>query len=306
LFALSLGLGAAVSGCSGGSSGGSKSSSSTAAGSTAGVTSGTTGTTPPPPATTPINSGSFSLLTYNVAGLPQGISQSNPIANTPQISPLLNRYDLVLVQEDFSYHHLLEPQTTHPYESAPLTTFSTLVNDGLNRFSWSPFTSHTRQKWSVCNGWWNASNDCLSSKGFTVARHELSPGIEVDVYNLHADAGGGADDQAARASNMAQVAAYIASFSAGNAVIVAGDTNLRESRPGDAPILADFMGTTGLQDVSKLLNKPDHIDRVFFMDGLDVILTPTQWRVADEFKDANGNPLSDHPAIHVDFDYRKR
>ena len=44
--------------------------------------------------------GSFSLLTYNVAGLPEGLSSSRPSVNMALISKLLNRYDLALVQED--------------------------------------------------------------------------------------------------------------------------------------------------------------------------------------------------------------
>ena len=46
-------------------------------------------------------SGSFTALTYNVAGLPEQISGSSPEANSPLISPLLNGYDLVLLQEDW-------------------------------------------------------------------------------------------------------------------------------------------------------------------------------------------------------------
>lgn len=53
------------------------------------------GAAEPPP------SGTFTTLTYNVAGLPEGLSGSNPSVNTPLISPLLNAYDLVLVQEDW-------------------------------------------------------------------------------------------------------------------------------------------------------------------------------------------------------------
>src|SRR3954464_1761273 len=51
--------------------------------------------------------GQFRLLTYNVAGLPQVVSPSTPRQNIPLVSPLLNAYDVVLVQEDFSYHELL-------------------------------------------------------------------------------------------------------------------------------------------------------------------------------------------------------
>jgi hypothetical protein len=48
-------------------------------------------------------SGEFAVLAYNVAGLPQGISSSNPKRNLPLISPLLNAYDIVFTQEDFDW-----------------------------------------------------------------------------------------------------------------------------------------------------------------------------------------------------------
>ena len=63
----------------------------------------------------PTNSLSFSVLTYNIAGLPQGISSSNPLKNTPYIGKLINDYDIVQVQEDFNYHELLIKNDNHPY-----------------------------------------------------------------------------------------------------------------------------------------------------------------------------------------------
>ena len=52
-----------------------------------------------------LQSGSFTMLTYNVAGLPDGLNDDqNPEVNIPQMAPHLNPYDLVVVQEDFSYH----------------------------------------------------------------------------------------------------------------------------------------------------------------------------------------------------------
>jgi len=63
-----------------------------------------------------IATGTFSGLTYNVAGLPQGLSGSNPATNTRLISPLLNTYDLVLNQEDFWYHADLMQFAQHPID----------------------------------------------------------------------------------------------------------------------------------------------------------------------------------------------
>jgi hypothetical protein len=42
------------------------------------------------------------VVTYNVAGLPEGVSRSSPVANLPLIGEGLNRYDLALIQEDFA------------------------------------------------------------------------------------------------------------------------------------------------------------------------------------------------------------
>ncbi|RMG11935.1 MAG: hypothetical protein D6731_14790 [Planctomycetota bacterium] len=296
--------GALAAGCSGsGGSGGALASTSAA------VTSGSS--TAPGSSSgggTPILAqGTFSALTYNVAGLPQGISSSNPIANTPLISPKLNAYDLVLVQEDFTYHTELARSALHPHQSLPLTQFSTFVNDGLNRFSQFPFVDFERRKWSSCYGYWSNSNDCLSSKGFSAARHEVAPGVVVDVYNLHADAGGDGGDQAARAAQFQQLSAFMNTYSSSNPVIVCGDTNLRKSRGADAQVLADFLTAQQLEDVAVVLGPglPDKIDRFLFRSSPDVVLTPVRWRIADEMVDSAGNPLSDHEAIHVDFDYRR-
>ena len=47
--------------------------------------------------------GSFSLLSYNVAGLSAEISQEHPDVNIPLISPHLADYDVVITQEDFDW-----------------------------------------------------------------------------------------------------------------------------------------------------------------------------------------------------------
>ena len=139
-----------------------------------------------------------------------------------------------------------------------------------------------------------------------VARHTVGSGVVIDVYNLHADAGGDAGDNAARTQQFAQLATFIGSYSTDNPVMVIGDTNLKSHNPADLTVLNDFKGITGLVDVGVLLSMPDHIDRFFIRDGTDIILTPTLWRVADEFVDSTGGDLSDHPAINVDFDWRHR
>src|SRR4051794_2341820 len=64
------------------------------------------------------DSGTFTVLTYNVAGLPEGLSSSHPATDTPLISPRLAGYDIVDVQEDFNYHAAPYAGDNHPYRTA--------------------------------------------------------------------------------------------------------------------------------------------------------------------------------------------
>ena len=250
---------------------------------------GTTGVEP--------GDGSLRVLTYNVAGLPELISGSNPSVNTPLISPLLNAYDLVLVQEDFSYHAELSADATHPHQSEPGGTGS--LGDGLNRFSNHPFDGFERHAWEQCNGLIDAANDCLTDKGFSAATHELDSGALVDVYNLHMDAGGSVGDKAARRAQIEQMLARIAQ-TPDRALIVAGDTNLGASDEADVQTL--LIGA-GLSDACRELGCGDdaRIDRVMFRSSAAVTLTPTDWLLDPAFVDGSGAPLSDHLPVAVDF-----
>lgn len=248
--------------------------------------------------------GAFVALTYNVAGLPQGISSSDPETNIPQISPKLNAYDLVLVQEDFAYHDELAAEVTLPYASIPATPTEAAVADGLNRWSNLPFDPVVRTRWETCfGGLFDGASDCLAEKGFSMARTELGTRTEVTVVNLHMEAGGGPEDQAARASNVTQLLAALAQVE--GALIVAGDTNLQiETRPEDGVLLQDLLDGAGLTDSCDALGCPEqHIDRVLLRSSDAVTLTPTAWAVAQEFVTAEGADLSDHPAIRVDLEW---
>lgn len=263
------------------------------------------GTTPPrdggaPPAS---NSGSFSLLSYNVAGLPDAISGSNPRVNIPLISPLLNTYDLVLVQEDFAYHDELAQDANHPHQSIPLDPAGVNMGDGLNRFSTTAFADHARHTWDECNGFIDSGSDCLTDKGFSVARHTLAVGVTVDVYNLHMDAGRSQDDYDARVAQIAQLAAEIQTRSGADAIIVAGDTNLKAD---DEQALLDMLAGSNLLDACRVLTcgRETLHDRIMFRSSPVLELVPMNWRADPAFVDANGDDLSDHEAIGVDFGWR--
>jgi hypothetical protein len=246
--------------------------------------------------------GSFTVLAYNVAGLPEPLSSGQPVDDTPLISPLLNLYDLALVQEDFAYHDLLEADAEHPFQSIPAMATLPDLGDGLNRFSWVEFSTLQRAQWVECSGLVGGANDCLTAKGFSFARHTLAPGLTVDVYNLHMDAGGGAGDIAARDAQVTQLSAFVSVQSAGQAVVIAGDTNMGSD--DESQVQALLTGTE-VQDVCRALGcpEPSRIDRIMFRSSATVTLTPTEWIVDGRFVDGNGDPLSDHEAVGATFEW---
>lgn len=266
--------------------------------------------------------GSFSALTYNVAGLPAAFGGEGE-ANNVVISPLLNGYDLVLLQEDFFYHDDLTHAIDYPYVSEKSTDGPAGSGDGLLRLSEFPFTDFVRVPWVACYGTLTNASDCLTPKGFSMARHELAPGVFLDVYNLHAEAGNALEDQVARVAGLRQLVDFAEVASAGNAVLMMGDWNSRYSEVGE--VLPEVVADLGLNDVWVELTRGgvfptegprledcadpaaggcERIDKVLYRSSDALILTPTDYAVPDEaFQDADGVDLSDHKPVFASFDF---
>jgi endonuclease/exonuclease/phosphatase family metal-dependent hydrolase len=246
------------------------------------------------------NSGELRVLTYNVAGLPEGLSGSHPEANIPVISPLLNAFDLVLLQEDFWYHGELKADASHPFQSEPWLTPANILDmgDGLNRFSRSTFGKLTRTAWPGCNGDLDCSSDCLATKGFSVARHTLSEGVEVDVYNLHMEAGGCPEDAVIRAQSVDQLLETLAERSKDVPVIMAGDFNLHEEDPVELALVNKLLDEGGLTMACWATEcGASRIDRILVKSHGDVTLEPLNWEIPEEFQSPAGAPLSDHDPV---------
>jgi hypothetical protein len=266
--------------------------------------------------------GTFSVLTYNVAGLPQEISGEDPSEDIPQISPLLEPYDVVLTQEDFdwwkpgglvdalgldfvNYHDRLRADTTHEFatpvhpgpEAAgldPADRPTLEIGDGIGILSRFPLDGFEARAWEECFGGLDTSDggaaDCASMKGFRVATMDLD-GVAVDVYSLHGEAGGTDTDQALQEADFAQLAAFIAEHSGDRAVIVGGDTNLHTdpSHPdangdADTEIWEAFLAEAGLTDACTALDCPETglIDKIAFRGDAAVALEATEYDVPDE------------------------
>ncbi|MBD0693398.1 endonuclease [Streptomyces sp. CBMA123] len=281
--------------------------------------------TAPPSAQVAPAAGSFSALTYNVAGLPQAVNSASTErqSSTTAIGGRLAPYDIVHVQEDFNYHAALYAADSHPNRTA--TSGGAGIGSGLNTLSRLGYDTDDfeRVKWNDCR---LDSGDCLTPKGFSFMRTRLAEGVYTDFYNLHTNAGTEPGDEAARAANLAQLTGYIRTHSAGNAVVVMGDTNTRYTRADDT--IAGFAADNGLTDAWVQLerggvaptrgadpllcdqNAPtdtcEIVDKVLYRSSAMLTLTATSYanKHAD-FLDGSGTMLSDHDPVAVGFDWSR-
>jgi endonuclease/exonuclease/phosphatase family protein len=247
--------------------------------------------------------GHLKVLTYNIAGLPDGFMTAHPSANMPRIGALLGSYDLALIQEDFAYGSILRQTVTLPFQSPPFARAGRLhFGDGLSQFATQEFGTLQREPWRSCHGVVDSYFDCLTPKGFTSTRQRLAEGVEVDVYNVHLDAGPNGPDQQAREAQVDQLVEAISHRSAGRPVLLAGDTNVRSQRD----LLARFEAATGLSDACQALRCPEagRIDRVFYRSAATLTITPRKWSIDRRFVDVKGRPLSDHLAVAVELDWK--
>lgn len=243
--------------------------------------------------------GLISVVTYNVAGLPEGLSNVTPTRNLPVIGGLLNKFDVALVQEDFAYPELLRQNLRLPYKSAAFVRGQQLhFGDGLSLFSKLPLADVTRAAWTTCHGIVDSYQDCLTPKGFAHSRLELAPGVLVDVYDAHFDAGPGAGDRKARAQQLDQLVEAIEKSSAGRALLLGGDFNLTAA---ELPGFKKRMGALGILDACDEVRcaQPWRIDRVLSRSNGAVSLKAKSWRLAPGFRDASGRALSDHEPVVV-------
>ncbi|KAL2672493.1 hypothetical protein Neosp_013204 [[Neocosmospora] mangrovei] len=271
------------------------------------------------------NASSFNILTYNVAGLP-GIINSNGIDNKKDAASFIGlhmreeSYDVIHLQEDFDFHDVIAINDNHTY-----LTFSSgnvIEGDGLNTFSWYDSSLFDRYTWKECatNG-----GDCFTPKGFTYMTSHID-GLEVDLYNLHADAGDEWPDRLARSEGINQLLRHIKKHNKGRPVILAGDFNdvwthpkrtinrLTDAGFTDAWVKLHRNGT--IPENNGKSNGCDHppqnnscevVDKVFYRSGKFVTLDAVKFDYkSDIFVGGDNSPLSDHEPILVDFVWSRK
>ena len=271
--------------------------------------------------------GSFSTLNYNVAGLPVVHEPPTTLSMEDAATAIGQRigsggYDLVNMQEDFNYHaYIYAGDTTHAYRTA--TSGAAGIGDGLNtvsNYAWDG-DDFERDKWSSC---YPDNGDCITPKGFSFMRWRVAEGDYIDVYNIHTNAGTSSGDETARENEWTQLSSFISTHSAGNAVIVMGDTNSRYTRTADQ--LQNFVATNGLTDAwvqlemggtapaagasplmcdeAAITNTCEITNKTLYRSSALINLTPTYYNNDHAgFLDGNGAMLSDMDPIQVNFNW---
>jgi hypothetical protein len=285
------------------------------------------GLTAAAPAAAAADSGTLSVLSYNVAGLPESLSSASTPrdSSTTAIGGRLGPYDIVNVQEDFNYHAYLYAADSHPYRTP--TSGGAGIGSGLNTLSDIAYDTDDFERvgWNSCQ---IDSGDCLTPKGFTFMRERLAEGVYVDFYNLHTNAGTNDGDLASRADNLHQLTAFIKSHSAGNAVVVMGDTNTRYTRSGDT--IAEFGAAGGLTDAwvklvrggtppakgsdalvcdqsgATVPNTCEVVDKILYRGSKLITLNATSYNNEHaKFLTSDGLMLSDHDPITAGFSWSR-
>jgi len=266
-----------------------------------------------------------SVLSYNVHGLFRLAAKDDPRNRMPTIGWLANKYDVVLLQEDFEYPDVIAAQMQgdvqhrgngiggHPGLllfkvlffpfTAPIPRFSPPYGSGLTTYAREQLDvpeAVARAPYDDCAGWVDQRLDCWSRKGWLRTRIRTANGAEVDVYNTHIEAGGDKRSVRSRRRNFETLATAIETHSAGRAVVVGGDFNVDYSRPYDRDIITAFRERVELLDTSAAPELPVWRERDFILyrDGKRAKLSVLEAGEATEFVSGN-RALSDHPALYA-------
>ncbi len=269
----------------------------------------------------------FTVLSYNVNGLPWLVAGDDPGDRSPVIGWLANKYDVVFLQEDFEYHEEIAAQMQGhtsfrgngmrldpPLVGAKLLllpfwlllpNFSPPYGSGLTTFvpSYVADSSEvTTQAYEDCFGWFSDRVDCWASKGFLRVRVRLPNQMEADLYQTHLDAGYAEESIAARQNQLDELASAVEELSSDRAVIMGGDFNAPYYRPKDRAAILKFRERLGLKDSGAAPQLPwwRERDYMFFRSGPRTKLTVLEAGEALEFV-SQSLALSDHPALFVRF-----
>lgn len=193
-------------------------------------------------------------------------------------------------------------------------------------------TNESWTEWTTKYGKTDHGSDELIRKGFRYYTVEIAPGMLIDLYIHHMDAEDAAEDNAARASQITQLVNLIKSTHNKRPILVMGDTNCRYTRDDlknllygalsadgrftvgdpwidfqwdgnyDAPELQ--VGQPSILTSNLGYQKGEVVDKIFYINDAEaegIRLVPLAYRQAEEFKNEQGEPLSDHYPVTAKF-----
>lgn len=323
-----------------------------------------------------VNAETFTVASLNVDGLPKSITVAgakinlNPDAKEAAGATAIGQklktkgWDILAVSEDFNFHSQLwnaawnngvEENGVFSYDAtkhrgkveATVSAITRIMSNTSPVFDTDGlclFYRHTRvtpsqeswTHWNEHNGYTSDGADGLIDKGYRYYCCTLKTGEEIDVYILHMDAETSEKDNAARESQIKQLAATILASNNGRPIIVMGDTNCRYTRDKlkthfiDA-ISADprftvkdpfiqftlggvypSVGADAIMDQGSVeANQAAHghsygeiVDKIFYINNNTSTkrITAKNYKMDYEFINEQGEPLADHWPIVVDFD----
>lgn len=248
-------------------------------------------------------SGTLDVLSYNIHGLPSAVTGDDTPHRIEQIAPLLDAFSLVGIQEDWieEFFPLLQEGSDFPYSDRfdePLDD-DKVYGAGLSYFGRFPSIKSEHIYYESCFGFLDNSSDCFASKGMQRLELEIADSSVMHIYNTHLEAGGGEEDQQVRAEQIDLILSEINGYSAGVPIILMGDFNLEPLDETEGELLAYFREEGGLRQtcMEQDCAEPNHIDQIFIRSGTEISLDVLAWERKEEFVDAAGVDLSDHPAI---------
>ena len=277
------------------------------------------------------DSGTFSMVSFNVAGLPNwkamlGRDDTDVADNQTQIGRQLNakNADIILTQEDFGYHDSLVAELTG-YRYKTNHTGGIPGGDGLNIFAHSAIYNETRITWEKAYGVIDDGADEMTPKGILYAVIDVGGGVLVDFYDIHADAYGDAGSKAARKDNFRQLAELINANKTGRPVIATGDFNISGHHRDDDGFTEILIEGAGLKDAwTELYNNGDYYDfsaaaatygsdywgvwdsveKYLYKDGEGVTIKPETF-MYEWYRDGEDGSrnLSDHASAYAVFSY---
>ena len=267
-----------------------------------------------------------SMMNFNVAGLPT-FDGTDSAGNHKKIAEYIvaNDFDIVAVQEDFAYNKSLV-SNLKGYDYITNHSGSIPGGDGLNIFTQGmPVYNEKRVQWNDSFGD-IAEGDILTPKGIIYAVIEVSEGVYVDFYNIHADAFDTEGSRAARESNYNQVMSMVEKNSAKNnrPVIITGDFNqfLHATAEENSNMYNIFHEKGGFKDAwveihndgdyfdftewakegTSYWGEWDSVEKYLYRDGGGVTVTPVDFRYSWITNDA-GERVSDHASAECVFEF---